>query len=121
MEFIDVVFPLNLNPLTYKCPEHLRDKALPGMLVSAPLKNQIVRGIILGKSSTPVTDTIRPISDIHGDTPLYEQPMLELLNWMSDYYLANKGIVLKNMLPKEAFKKVKSRGARKIEKKTGLP
>jgi primosomal protein N' (replication factor Y) len=109
MEFIDVVFPLNLNPLTYKCPEHLRDKALPGMLVSAPLKNQIMRGIILGRSSTPITDTIKPISDIHGDTPLFEQPMLELLIWMSDYYLANKGIVLKNILPKEAFKKVKAK------------
>ena len=35
MEFIDVLFPINLGPLTYKCPDNLTDKALPGMLVSA--------------------------------------------------------------------------------------
>jgi len=47
MEFIDVLFPINLGPLTYKCPDNLINKALPGMLVSAPLKNQTAKGIIL--------------------------------------------------------------------------
>ncbi len=112
MEFIDVVFPLNLGPLTYKCPEHLIDKAVPGMLVSVPLKNQTAKGIILSKSSPPARYTLnalRSVSEIHGESPLLEQPMLKLLNWMSEYYIANKGIVLKSMLPKEAFKQVRAR------------
>ena len=108
MEFVDVLFPINLGPLTYKCPEHLIDKAHPGMLVSAPLKKQITKGIILGKSSAPISDNIKNISDIHGESPLLEPPLLKLLNWMADYYIiANKGLVLKNMLPQETFKKVK--------------
>jgi len=109
MEFVDVVFPINLTPLTYKCPEHLREKAAPGMLVSAPLKNRITTGIILGKSSKPESATIKAITDIPSELPLLEPSMLKLLDWMSDYYIANKGVVLKNMLPREAFKKVKSR------------
>ncbi|MEK7333353.1 MAG: primosomal protein N', partial [Nitrospirota bacterium] len=114
MEFIDVLFPINLGPLTYKCPDNLIDKALPGMLVSAPLKNQTAKGIILSKSSPPARYTlhaIRPITDIPGEAPMLEPPLLKLLDWMSDYYIANKGVVLKNMLPKEAFKKVKAREA----------
>ncbi|MDO9289713.1 MAG: primosomal protein N' [Thermodesulfovibrionales bacterium] len=112
MEFIDVLFPINLGPLTYKCPDNLIDKALPGMLVSAPLKNQIAKGIILSKSShaaRSAPNALRYISDIHGESPMLEAPLLKLLDWMSDYYIANKGVVLKNMLPKEAFKKVKAR------------
>jgi len=119
MEFIDVIFPLNLGPLTYKCPVHLIDKAHPGMLVSAPLKNQTAKGIILSKSSPSTRYTlpaVRYISEIHGESPLLEPPLLKLLDWMADYYLANKGLVLKNILPKEAFKKVRSRGTCKPEK-----
>jgi len=109
MEFIDVLFPINLGPLTYKCPDNLIDKALPGMLVSAPLKKQVTKGIILGKSPKPVSGEIKNITEIHGESPMLEPPLLKLLDWMSDYYIANKGVVLKNMLPKEAFKKVKAR------------
>ena len=112
MEFIDVLFPINLGPLTYKCPDNLIDKALPGMLVSAPLKNQTAKGIILSKSShaaRSAPNALRYISDIHGGSPILEPPLLKLLDWMSDYYIANKGVVLKNMLPKEAFRKVKAR------------
>ncbi|TAL28699.1 MAG: primosomal protein N' [Nitrospirae bacterium] len=107
--FINVLFPINLGALTYKCPANLVDKLLPGMLVSAPLKNQVTRGIILGKSSKPETTNLKAITDIHGEAPLLEPPMLKLLDWMADYYIANKGIILKNMLPGEAFKKVKAR------------
>lgn len=110
MEFVDVLFPINLGSLTYKCPPHLIGKALPGMLVSAPLKNQTTKGIILGKPSNPEAKGIKTISDIHGETPLLEPPLLKLLNWMADYYIiVNKGLVLKNMLPQETFKRVKAR------------
>ncbi|MDI6802210.1 MAG: helicase-related protein, partial [Thermodesulfovibrionales bacterium] len=115
MEFFDVLFPINLGPLTYKCPEHLIDKAHPGMLVSAPLKKQIVKGIILGKSSAPISGDIKSISNINGEASLLEPPMLKLLDWMADYYIANKGVVLKNILPQEAFKKVKARKSQRSE------
>jgi len=115
MEFFDILFPINLKALTYKCPEHLRGKVFPGMLVSAPLKKQITKGIILGKSSASVSGEIKEISDIHGESLLLEPSMLKLLDWMSDYYIANKGLILKTMLPQEAFKRVKARRSQKPE------
>jgi primosomal protein N' (replication factor Y) len=119
MDYIDVLFPLNLGPLTYRCPEHLLHKAKPGMLVSAPLKKSASSGIILGKPSKPTTANIKNISEIHGESPLLEEPILKLLHWMADYYLAeNEGIVLKNMLPKEVFNKVKKRETLSSKQKT---
>ncbi|MBI4686084.1 MAG: primosomal protein N' [Nitrospirae bacterium] len=115
MEFIDVLFPLNLGPLTYRCPGHLVSKAMPGTLISAPLKNQTIRGIILGESESHVRADIKSISGVHGESPLLEASLLKLLAWMSDYYIVNKGLVLKNMLPREAFKKVRRKDIQKIE------
>ncbi len=109
MELVDIIFPLNLKPLTYKCPPHLLHKARAGMLVSAPLKKQITKGIVLGKSSRPESEGIKLISDIYGESPLLTPALLKLLDWMAEYYISNKGLVLKTMLPKEAFKRVKSR------------
>ena len=116
MEFVDVLFPINLGPLTYKCPPHLIDRALPGMLVSAPLKTQTTKGIIFGRPLKPEAKGIKTISDIHGESPLLEPPLLKLLDWMADYYIiANKGLVLKNMLPQETFKRVKARSKGETE------
>ncbi len=116
MELFDVVFPQNIKPLTYRCPAQFTGKVKPGMLVSAPLKNKLTLGIVLSKSQASVAEHIKDIHDVHGDAPVFETPMLELLSWMSDYYLASKGLILKNMLPKEAFKKVRTRKSIKSDK-----
>jgi primosomal protein N' (replication factor Y) len=121
MEFFDVLFPINLNPLTYRCPDTLLDTAEPGMIVSAPLKNRTAKGVIIGKSlMVPPGDVkdvdniyvIKDIQKVYSDAPVLSSKMINLLRWMSEYYLAEQGFVLKNMLPKEAFTKVKQRKAK---------
>ncbi len=107
MNFLDVLFPLNLGTLTYRCPEEFSGIAEPGMIVSAPLKNKILKGIILGRSLKTPSRSVKNILTIHGNTPLLSSKMIKLLTWMSEYYLVEQGIVLKNMLPKEAFTRVK--------------
>ncbi|MBI5188852.1 MAG: primosomal protein N' [Nitrospirae bacterium] len=125
MTFLDIVFQVNLGPLTYRCPEELSDIAEPGMIVSAPLKNKIAKGIITGRSLPRTTEShgftpvvrglsvpageIKNILTINGETPVLNRQMIELLRWMADYYLSTQGLVLKNMLPKEVFLRVKSR------------
>ena len=121
MEFFDVLFPINLNPLTYRCPDTLLGTAEPGMIVSAPLKNRTAKGVIIGKSlMVPPGDikdvdniyVIKDIQKVYSDAPVLSSKMINLLRWMSEYYLAEQGFVLKNMLPKEAFTKVKQRKAK---------
>jgi len=109
MEFFDVLFPINLNPLTYRCPDTLSDTVEPGMIVSAPLKNRTAKGVIVGKSLMIPHGNVRDIQKVYGDAPVLSNNMINLLRWMSEYYLSEQGFVLKNMLPKEAFKKVKQR------------
>ncbi|MEW6068308.1 MAG: primosomal protein N' [Nitrospirota bacterium] len=114
MEFLDILFPLKIGQLTYKCSDELLDLAMPGMVVSAPLKNKIVKGIIMGKTLTKPSGKLKEILDIYGDTPALSDNMIKLLKWMSEYYLAAQGLVLKNILPKEAFTKVKQRGKKPL-------
>jgi primosomal protein N' (replication factor Y) len=109
MEYFDVLFPINLGPLTYRCHETISEIAKPGMTVSAPLKNRTAKGIIVGKSLTVPPVDVKDIRRINSDVPVLSSNMINLLIWMSEYYLAEQGLVLKNMLPKEAFTKVKQR------------
>jgi len=112
MEFIDILFPLNLGPLTYRCPEEFSGVVMPGMIVSAPIKNKLVKGIVLGKAFKIPSGEIKDIHKVYGEAPILSSCMVNLLKWMSGYYLTEQGIVLKNMLPREAFTKVKQRKKR---------
>ncbi len=108
MEVFDIIFPVNIGPLSYQCPEALSGMVKPGMMVSAPLKNRITKGIVAGKSIS-FPKQIKDIRQIHGAVPVFSTALLSLLKWMSEYYIAEQGLVLKNMLPKEAFAPVKQR------------
>jgi primosomal protein N' (replication factor Y) len=112
MDFIDVLFPVSLGPLTYRCPNELSERAEPGMIVSAPLRNKVTKGIIKGRSVKALPGETKEILAIHGDTPVLGGKMLHLLEWMSEYYVSEEGLVLKNMLPREAFTKVKQKKAK---------
>lgn len=109
MTFLKVLFPINLGPLTYRCPEEFADIAEPGMIVGAPLKNRIAKGVIIEKSLTVPPGDMKDIQKVYGDAPVLSNSMMSLLRWMSEYYIAEQGLVLKNMLPREAFTKVKQR------------
>jgi primosomal protein N' (replication factor Y) len=112
MDFLDVLFPINIGSLTYRCPDEFIDIVKPGMIVSAPLKNKAIKGVIAGRPSKIPQGEIKYIRDVHGDTPVLSENLLSLLAWMSEYYIAEPGLVLKNMLPKEAFTRVKRRRAK---------
>lgn len=113
MRYCDVLFPINLGPLTYRCPDRLSESAVEGMLVSAPLKNRLSKGILLGRTSPPPKGPIKELAEIHGNTPALSPNILKLLKWISDYYIAPEGLVLKQTVPSEIFSKTKARRSRK--------
>jgi primosomal protein N' (replication factor Y) (superfamily II helicase) len=106
MDFYDVVFPVNIGALTYRCPDALSCLIKPGMVVSAYLKNSITKGIVLRKASGICSGKIKDIREVHDTVPFLNSSLIHLLQWMSDYYIAEQGLVLKNILPKEVFAKV---------------
>ena len=114
MNFHDVLFPVNLGPLTYRCPDKISERAKPGMVVSTPLRGKVIKGIIMGRALKVPSGEIKDILAIHGESPVLSGMMIHLLTWMAEYYLAKQGFVLKNILPREAFTKIK-------QKKTKVP
>ncbi len=114
MCMIDIIFPLNLPPLTYLCPEELQKKAEIGKLVTAPLRGRIEKGIILEISSNKKhiakkTYKFKEISDIPDRDYILTKKNIKLIEWIKDYYYSEIGLVLKSMLPKEFFKDIKRR------------
>jgi primosomal protein N' (replication factor Y) len=109
MPYVDIVFPLKLRPLTYRCPAALEGKVKEGMIVSAPLKNKRERGIVISQNVAPPSAPTKEFFEICGDAPAISRSMLKLLVWMSEYYLASAGSVLQQTMPKELFARVKSR------------
>ena len=103
MPYVDVVFPVSLGPLTYKCPSELAPIANPGMIVSAPLKNRMTRGVLWGIGSAPPPGSVKDLAEVHGTSPVLGQGLMKLLRWMADYYLAQEGTILKQTVPKEIF------------------
>jgi len=104
MELVDVVFPLNLGPLTYRCnPDH--GPLLPGMVVRAEVKKKLHSGIVFGKAHHPPSGDIKEIIDIALDRPVVSETTIRLFRWMAKYYLAPEGIVLKGMVPSELLKR----------------
>ncbi len=118
MPCYDIVFPLALGPLTYHCPGHLADGLEPGMVVSAPLRKGISQGIVLRKNDAPpagqLKDLIGPTGTVIG------RPLLRLIPWMAEYYIASEGMVLKQTLPPELFEKTALHRSRKTAEH-GLP
>jgi primosomal protein N' (replication factor Y) len=110
--YFDILFPVNLGPLTYRCPDILAPKAQPGMIVTAPLKSKITKGVLLRESSSPPPGRIRELSEISSDSPVLSRGMLKLLMWMADYYLAPAGVVLKYTVPAEIFSRTNPRRKR---------
>jgi primosomal protein N' (replication factor Y) len=109
MTFYDVLFPVNLGPLTYRCDDALSRDIKPGMIVSAPLRNRISQGIVIAESEEIPPVAMKDIQKVMSDVPVLSNTLINLLRWMSEYYVTEQGLVLKNMLPKEAFIKVKQR------------
>ncbi len=109
VHYVDIVFPVNLRPLTYKCPEHLAGLLRPGMIVSAPLRNRTAKGVVLDIPVSPPEGPIKELSSAAGDFPVLGKGMLKLLRWMSDYYIASEGTILQQMCPKELFTRTKKR------------
>jgi primosomal protein N' (replication factor Y) len=113
MPCFDILFPLNLGPLTYRCPEELLPLVQPGMIVSAPIRNRLAKGVVVGEPATPPPGKIRDIKTIHGDAPAVGRGLLKLIFWMADYYLVPVGVALKQTLPKELFSAAKAGRSKK--------
>lgn len=75
-----------------------------GSLVSIPLRNRSVRGLVTAKTEKPKFKT-KPIKKIQSEEPVLSETQLVIAKKIADYYFASLGEVISTMLPFEFGKK----------------
>src|SRR5208337_1844456 len=97
--FCEVALPVPLDrTFTYE----VREGQLPqrGARVIAPFRNEKLIGVVTALSVTaPAEFEVRLLEAVLDDEPLLNEGLLELAEWMAQYYLAPLGEVLRGMLP----------------------
>ena len=100
MPFAEVVFNLPLfHSFTYNIPAHF-ENLQPGKRVLVPFGKRTLTGIVTGLKDKAGFSTLKDILDILDDKPLISAPMMELTQWIAEYYFCSWGQALHLALPK---------------------
>ncbi len=113
MTVIDIMFPLNVPILRYKSPVELESRLRTGMMVWAPLRGRVRKGIVASIKDRHEKEELLEIAGIAEEAPILTDEHLKLIEWIEDYYHSNSGLLLKSMLPKEFFKENEIKSKRK--------
>ncbi|HVQ28994.1 MAG TPA: primosomal protein N', partial [Vicinamibacteria bacterium] len=96
---IAVALPLPFQAtFTYRLPEGTAEVAR-GARVVVPFGKRRAIGIALGSAEAPAGVKLKDLLEVVDDAPLVEPPLVDLAEWMAEYYLAPPGECLKLLLP----------------------
>ena len=90
--------------LAYAIPQTLVGRVAPGMRVRVPLGSSVVVGIVdrlglrSGREGTAGL-RLRPIRAVLDQTPVLDEPLMELCRWVAGYYVAPLGHTFRAALP----------------------
>ena len=99
---VAVVLPVPVDrSYLYAVPPALIERAVPGARVVVPLRQRKVVGIVTEVVSRPPAAgmSIKPIIAAPDDDPALSSALLQLGQWISDYYGAPLGLALRAILP----------------------
>jgi primosomal protein N' (replication factor Y) (superfamily II helicase) len=100
-EYAEIVLPLPVTgSYTYSIPSQLRSGIQVGSRVVVPFgARKIYTGVVLSThSKKPSGFELKPVTEVLKDH-VVEKHLLDLLQWISGYYLSNQGEVLKAAIP----------------------
>ncbi|MPZ51566.1 MAG: hypothetical protein GEU79_02335 [Acidimicrobiia bacterium] len=63
-----------------------------------PLGGRRVRGYVVGHAEE-AKGPLKPIAGVSGDLPVFDEPLLGVLRWVSDHYVAPLSVVLEKSAP----------------------
>ena len=99
---VRVSFPIpHAGPFSYKVPEGLEGRALPGCRVSAPLGRRKQTGFIVGVDDGPPDPAfkLKDIESVLDDGPVFPAWFFEFVSRVGDDFLSSTGELLMNALP----------------------
>lgn len=98
--FCDVALPVPIDrAFTYELPLTMRHRAQRGARVWVPFGPRRLVGVILRVHDTPPGQEAREVLGLIDDEPVIDAELFQLACWLSEYYCAPLGEVLKSMLP----------------------
>ncbi|MBN2324435.1 MAG: primosomal protein N' [Spirochaetes bacterium] len=111
--FCEVVFNRPIQPLLYRIPDSV-EGVLPGVRVTVPLRKRPMTGLVYRmvpdserRENTAVT-SVMDIEEVLDPVPVLNRELIELSEWMADYYLCGVGEALWTVMPK-GFKRSERR------------
>ena len=99
---VDVALPLPLfRSFTYAVEGETRHPLVAGSRVVVPVRGGRAVGYCLGESDGAALGATKPkaILDVPDAEPAFRPDLLAVCRWMSDYYVAPPGLVLRAALP----------------------
>ncbi len=98
--YCDVALPIPVDRLfTYEIPLPLRHDARSGSRVVVPFGARKLTGVVLCTHDEAPDQHIREVISLIDPEPVLDNELLQLGNWIAEYYCAPIGEVLKGMLP----------------------
>lgn len=99
--YCEVALPIPLRTtFTYEVPEALDEVVAPGARVVVPFRRRALVGMVVAQTAElPRRVKVRPISEVLDPLPALPAKLVELGNWVADYYVAPVGEVFRAMLP----------------------
>ena len=96
---------------TYKIPLHLQGRVESGSRVYVPFRGRPRAGLAVDRLARPVDPSMRieSVIDVLDADPVVPTSILELMDWVSRYYFAPPGEVMRLVLPKALRVKGKRR------------
>jgi primosomal protein N' (replication factor Y) len=99
-QYCDVSLPVPLDqPFTYSLPETLRHRVRPGSRLLVPFGSRKLTGVILRCHDVRPEVVTRDALRLLDAEPVLDAELLALGRWISSYYCAPLGDVLRGMLP----------------------
>jgi len=99
-QFCDVSLPVPLDQaFTYSLPLTLQHRVKAGARVLVPFGTRKLTGVVLSAHDGPVDGPVREALRLIDPEPVLDSELLALGKWMSGYYCAPLGEVLRSMLP----------------------
>ena len=99
--FCNVALPVPLRrTFTYGVPEPMRGVVQPGSRVLVPFRKKSLVGVVVDfVNAAPEGTKVREVARVLDFVPALTPKLLELANWIANYYLAPIGEVFRAMLP----------------------
>jgi primosomal protein N' (replication factor Y) len=97
---VSVALPLPLfRPLTYEVPDALVNRVQTGSRVVVPVRGRREMGFVIGEGAIRDGISPREILAAPDTQPAVHESVLQLCQWLSEYYFAPLGVVLHAALP----------------------